>query len=236
MQTTPHENPAITIANEHNDNPEHWAAYQGTHDPRAAKLQSEREAARAEAARREAELAARQAALDAERAAWLAVLSKGQAAQACVRLARQQVEILAHRLAAVEAAFDKSIGGLDFSADFCAATGIDPLAPRNACFMSTGGIYPLEFMGGQIVALETALSRARKILVIHEADETAALAEARDYAKAHNLQHDFGDEPAPAPTLPPASVDADSVPAASPFVEMDSQPTAETKGRRKATK
>lgn len=232
MTPSPAQNPALDISASHSQNTPHWSGYSGTFDPEGERLRQEREAARAEAARREAELAAREAELAAERAAWLAVLSRGQAAQARVMHARQQITILERRLAGVEAEFDAAIGQFEWSAEWAAALRIDPLAKTDSHFFGTwNGIFPLEFLGGRLAGLNEAICRARKLLVIYEAEETAALAEARDYAKVHNLQHDFGDGPDAAPTLPPAIVDGDSAPAASPFVEIEAQ---ETKGRRKA--
>lgn len=251
MTPSPAQNPALDISASHSQNTPHWSGYSGTFDPEGERLRQEREAARAEAARREAELAAREAELAAERAAWLAVLSRGQAAQARVMHARQQITILERRLAGVEAEFDAAIGSHEFSADWAAAHRIDPLAKTDSHFFGTfNGIFPLEFLGGRVAALNEAISRARKLLVTYGADEASSLDEARRYAKQHGLDHDFGEGTEAAVGVNLASENncsQSSLPdecnkiitnaaqarelAASPFVEIEAQ---EPKGRRKA--
>ena len=60
------EDPAIDLSETHPTDAPSWVNYSGTHDPQAAELARERANARAEAARREAEIAAKQTALDNE--------------------------------------------------------------------------------------------------------------------------------------------------------------------------
>lgn len=205
-------NPALNIRDAHSGSEaSHWSSYAGTHDPALAELEAEQARARREAEERARELAEKQAKLVAERASWNSVLERGRAAQAKLLHGREQLEILRARLASAVEKFNSIFGGFDYSAEWFAMLAMDPLCPNATDLSAFNGVHPLEFYGGKIAALETAIARGEALLDDIAQQEGTAQAEARAYAKANGIQHAFDDgEATPAPASEPEQVESAS--------------------------
>ena len=66
-------------------------------------------------------------------------------------------------------------------------TQLDPLCPDSTALSPFGGVHPLQFHAGQIVALETAIARGGALLAGIVEEERAAQTEARACALAVSL-------------------------------------------------